>query len=379
MSVTAPPKPKSDTLIEDPADREALEALIEEARQRTRRRRRRYAGVALLIAAGIGSAVIVFGGSGGPAAISPPTDPPGALGGAQPSQALRVRNGPLTVIDGDGIVAVSSRGDTHELFRCEDAPAPRFCTIIEGVTWSPTGDKLLFSTTTISTYSRFQGMHVLDLASGKVRSAGGEGFSPSWSRDGRIALVVWRNFPRELGAIQIRRIVGSHVTDRWLDTGTDGYDSSPSWSPDGTRLVFATRLNGEWTISIINADGSHRRLLARHASWPAWSPDGRIIAYRAPCGVKLITSSGRDATPDTGSHCRSLRVRGIPYWSPDGKWIAISKQDGPRAFLGGYAIYVIRRDGSHGSYGLATSSSPLGLGAPIAWQPIPKGQTRRSR
>jgi hypothetical protein len=379
MSVTAPPKPKSVTLIDDPADREALEALIEEARQRARRRRRRYAGV-LLVSAGIGSAAIVFGGSGGPAATSSLANAPGAPGGAQaPRPALRVRNGPLTVIDGNGIVAVGSRGDRHELFRCDEAPAPRFCTIIGSIAWSPTGDKLLFTTTTISTFSRFQGMHVLDLASGKVRSAGGEGFSPSWSRDGRIALVVWRNFPRALGAIQIRRIVGSHVTDRWLDTGTDGYDSSPSWSPDGTRLVFATRLNGEWTISIINADGSHRRLLARHASFPAWSPDGKLIAYKTPCGVKLITSSGRDATPDTGSRCHSLRVRGIPYWSPDGKWIAISRQDGPRAFLGGYGIYVIRRDGSHGSYGLATSSSPLGLGAPIAWQPIPKGQTRRSQ
>ena len=378
MSVTAPPKPKSVTLIEDPADREALEALIEEARQRTRRRRRRYAGV-LLVAAGIGSAAIVLGGSGGPAATSSLANAPGAPGGAPASRhALRVRNGPLTVIDGNGIVAVSSRGDRHELFRCDEAPAPRFCTIIGSIAWSPTGDKLLFSATTVSMFSRFGGMHVLDLATGKMWRAGAEGVSPSWSRDGRIALLEPISWPRPVGSIYVRRLVGSHVTDRWLDTGTDGYDSSPSWSPDGQQLVFATRENGVSTISVIDADGSHRRLLARRASWPAWSPDGRIIAYRTPCGVKLITPSGHDATPDTGSRCHSLRVRGIPYWSPDGKWIAISRQDGPRAFLGGYGIYVIRRDGSHGSYGLATSSSPLGLGAPIAWQPIPKGQTRRS-
>jgi hypothetical protein len=372
----APPKPTSATLIEDPADREALEALIEEARQRARRRRRKYAGAALLVAAGIGSAAIVFGGSGGPAATSSLTNAPGAPGGAHPPRALRVRNGPLTVIDNVSLVAVGSRGDTHQLFRCDEGPSPRYCTIIEGVAWSPTGDRLLFSTTTISSFSSFQGMHVLDIASGKVRSAGREGFSPSWSRDGRIALVVWRNFPRELGAIQIRRIVGSHVRDKWLDTGTDGYDSSPSWSPDGTRLALATRLNGEWTISIINADGSHRRLLARHASFPAWSPDGKLIAYKTPCGVKLITPSGRDATSETG--CHRFGLRNAPSWSPDGKWIAISRKDGPPTFSGGTGVYVVKRDGSHGSFRPAGSSGLLGPGAPIAWQPIPKGQTRRS-
>jgi Tol biopolymer transport system component len=222
-------------------------------------------------------------------------------------------------------------------------------------------------------------MHVLDLASGKDRRAGIEGFSPQWSRDGRIALVEPRTFPLPVGSIYLRRIDGRQVTEEPLGTGTAGYDSSPSWSPDGTRLVFATRQNGTSTISIIDADGSHRRLLARHASWPAWSPDGSIIAYRTPCGVKLITPRGRDATPDTGSRCNSLRVRGIPTWSPDGRWIAISRRDGPRAFSGGFGVYVVRSDGSHGSFGLATSSSTLGLGAPIAWQPIREARTGRSQ
>ena len=378
MSVTAPPKPKSATLIEDPADREALEALIEEARQRRRRRRRRYAGVALLVAAGIGSAAIVFGRSGGPAAISSSGNAPGAPSEAQaPRPALRVRNGPLTVIDGNGILAVNSQGKRHPLFRCREFLGPRYCTIIESVAWSPTGDKLVFSTTTISTFTRFAGMHVLELATGKMRRAGAEGFSPSWSRGGRIALVEPANFPVPVGSIEIRRIVGSRVTDRWLETGTDGYDSSPSWSADGTQLVFATRQNRESTISIIDADGSHRHLLTRHASAPAWSPDGGVIAYESACGVKLISPSGRDVTPGRHSGCHSLGIRGVPVWSPDGRRIAISTRE--RQFTGGYGVYVIRRDGSHGSFGPATSSSPLGLGAPIAWQPIPKGQTRRSQ
>jgi WD40-like Beta Propeller Repeat len=377
VSVIAPPEPprRRPPLVEEPSYDDAQEALIEEARRRARRRRRRYAGGAFLIAAGIGSAAFIFGGSGGPAAISSPASGSGASGGAQaPRPALRVRNGPLTVIDGDGILAVSSHGKTHRLFRCQEDRGPRFCTIIESVAWSPTGDKLLFSATTVSIGTPYQGMHVLDLASGKTRPAGGEGFSLSWSRGGRIALVV-PALPGPfglVGSIEIRRIVGSHVTDEWLDTGTDGYDSSPSWSPDSERLVFATRQKGESTISIIDADGSHRHLLARHASSPAWSPDGGVIAYESACGVKLVTPSGRDATPGRRSGCHSLGIRGRPVWSPDGRRIAISTRI--RQFMGGYGINVMGRDGRYRSTAAATSSNALGLGAPIAWQPIPNGQ-----
>ncbi len=373
MSVIAPPEAPRPPLVEELPYDDAQEALIEEARQRTRRRRRRCAGGAFLIAAGIGSAAFIFGGSGGPAAISSPASGSGASGrGQAPRPAPRVRNGPLTVIDGDGILAVSSHGKRHRLFRCQEDRGPRFCTIIESVAWSPTGDKLLFSATTVSIGTPYQGMHVLDLASGKTRPAGGEGFSLSLSRDGRIALVV-PALPGPfglVGSIEIRRIVGSHVTDKWLDTGTDGHDSSPSWSPDGRQLVFATRKNGESTISIIDADGSHRHLLARHASSPAWSPAGGVIAYESACGVKLVTPSGRDAAPGRRSGCHSLGIRGRPVWSPDGSRIAISTRI--RQFMGGYGIEVMGRDGRYRSTAAATSSNALGLGAPIAWQPIPR-------
>jgi dipeptidyl aminopeptidase/acylaminoacyl peptidase len=128
-------------------------------------------------------------------------------------------------------------------------------------------------------------MHVLDLRTGKTTRAGVEGLSPDWSRDGRIALVGPTSWPGPIGSISVRRIDGSKATERALVTGTDGHDSSPSWSPDGQRLVFATRRRGESTISIIDSDSSQRQLLARHAASPAWSPDGSAIAYRTPRGA----------------------------------------------------------------------------------------------
>ena len=66
---------------------------------------------------------------------------------------------------------------------------------------------------------------------------------------------------------------------------TRGYN--PSWSPDGTMLVFSFglgRFRGDVTdIYIIDANGANRVNLTkgRHKNngMPAWSPDGTKIAF----------------------------------------------------------------------------------------------------
>ena len=376
MSVIAPPEPPRPPLVEEPPYDDAQEALIEEARQRTRRRRRRYAGVvALLIAAGIGSAAFIFGGNGGPAATSSPANAPGAAGKAQaPRPVPHVRNGPLTVIDGDGILAVSSHGKTHRLFRCQEdrvpasAPSSRASPGHRRVTSfssarrrSPSGAPTRECTSWISQAGR----RGLPAEKDSHFHGRGMGASRSSCRRYQARLGWWVRSTSDGSSVRTSQTSGS--TQERTDT-----DSSPSWSPDGERLVFATRQKGESTISIIDADGSHRHLLARHASAPAWSPAGGVIAYESACGVKLITPSGRDATPGRRSGCHSLGIRGKPVWSPDGSRIAISTQI--RQFMGGYGIDVMGRDGRYRSTAAATSSNALGPGAAIAWQPIPTGQ-----
>jgi len=55
-----------------------------------------------------------------------------------------------------------------------------------------------------------------------------------------------------------------------------GSDESPSWAPDGRRIVFASSREGRWNIYMMNDDGSRLEKLTRHEgnNWgPDWSPN----------------------------------------------------------------------------------------------------------
>ena len=99
-----------------------------------------------------------------------------------------------------------------------------------------------------------------------------------------------------------------------------------AWSPDGRRIAFERggerqRTNygpgsAGYEVHVMNADGSGQQLLTRGGSGPYWSPDGRKIAF----------VSKRDGNGDIhvmnadGSGRRNL-TRGAdresqPVWSP---------------------------------------------------------------
>ena len=62
-----------------------------------------------------------------------------------------------------------------------------------------------------------------------------------------------------------------------------GIDSSPTWSPDGSKIAFTSDRSGTPKIYIMNSDGSGiRRLtpsLDTYEDSPCWSPRGDLIAF----------------------------------------------------------------------------------------------------
>lgn len=117
--------------------------------------------------------------------------------------------------------------------------------------------------------------------------------------------------------------------------------AQPSWSPDGTQIVFTTGFMGTTggpAIFIMNADGSNQRpmkvfpeypSLAYPGSNPKWSPDGTKIAYSQCLNCAGGGSNSEiffyDFVTDTITRVTNNLWRDqFPTWSPDGTQLAFS-------------------------------------------------------
>ena len=260
------------------------------------------------------------------------------------------------------------RGRLHPFIRCEHKAD--WCGDILSVAWARDGTRIAFSVTSVGGTAEFNGLHIVTLRTRRdfwtlVRSGDWGPKSLEWSPDG--SKLVFDSS----GSIYVLAVNGFRL--RRLRTGThDGaFDSSPSWSADGSRLVFATERHKHSSISVINLDGSHRRVLATNARAPAWSPDGRTIAYGTRCGIKLVTPGGKDVTPANPPFaCHAIGLSGDPVWSLDGSKITIL---GAPSFTPG--TFVIDADGTHLTlltHATGRTFSPAAGRAEASWQPKPR-------
>ena len=68
-------------------------------------------------------------------------------------------------------------------------------------------------------------------------------------------------------------------------THSPARDLNPTWSPNGTRIVFVSTRSGSQELWIMDADGTKLRRLTRNRksgaldSTPSISPDGRRLAF----------------------------------------------------------------------------------------------------
>ena len=126
-----------------------------------------------------------------------------------------------------------------------------------------------------------------------------------------------------------------------------GQDIDPAWSPDGTRIAFASDRDGQWDVWVMNADGSDQRRLTDDLAddaHPAWSPDGMRIAFESERDTARNTADLWVMNADGSGQERLLRLPGneqYPDWSPDGKRIVFSHFGGS----GGAGIWTMRADG----------------------------------
>ena len=231
--------------------------------------------------------------------------------------------------------------------------------------WSPDGTRLAFKTAQANSNQ----LAVID-ADGKHEALLTRTFrfsegQPAWSPDG--TKLLYRRTPEnplvqngdtwvldvKMSADQPAEPVTQPVL---LRTGDERY---PSYSPDGSQIAFRGDLDlvepsGDEEIYVMNADGTNVRQLTSNADFdsaPSWSPDGkRILFERAPAGTFTPGTEAQEkdvyVMRADGTHVRRLTDSpGLdegPEFSPDATKIAFSSaRDGQQE------IYVMDADGSN--------------------------------
>jgi Tol biopolymer transport system component len=163
---------------------------------------------------------------------------------------------------------------------------------------------------------------------GMVISPDGTRLAYSFGEGGDLAISTIAVF--DLASRQVRRLDSTQTQTSLLDSCTteasQGVNEFPSWSPDGTRLVFGRqvigpRVNGfcQSTIFTVKVDGTDLRRLAPPdvpALAPRWSPDGSVIIFHSAPTYDIYA-----VRPD-GSGLRALTSDGVsvwPHWTRDGR------------------------------------------------------------
>ncbi len=244
--------------------------------------------------------------------------------------------------------------------------------------WSPDGSRIVFASERENDADMYD-IYVMNADGSGVEQLTDDcsNYAPAWSPDGdRIAFTSRGNiYVMNADGSGVELLMGTSrdscaqvfVSDRdgeaaWYIRNADGsvepyeldgdswYRSSvyagPEWSPDGSRIALRTRLEAEFGVYVMNADGSGLEELSPNdvtlVGRVGWSPDGDRVVFGATFGygddgeIYVVNVDGSSVVPLTDNEQEDY----WPAWSPDGSRIAfVSERDGDTG------IYVMNADG----------------------------------
>lgn len=149
-------------------------------------------------------------------------------------------------------------------------------------------------------------------------------------------------------------------------TSDPGWEAFPTWSPDGSRIVFTSNRGGVFDLyQKASSGGGDESLMYQSSEGKgpnSWSPDGKFLIYYSlgqPTHLRLLAVDGpadRKPVPLVDPKFSSISAR----FSPDGRWIAYTSNES-----GGEEISVRAFDPALGFAGSAIVVTKGGGRAPL--------------
>jgi TolB protein len=169
-------------------------------------------------------------------------------------------------------------------------------------------------------------IEVLDYARGITVSLVRYGQDFAWSPDGRVMAFAGRLQPEDDVEIFLLNINSGERTPL---TNNDYYDYLPTWSPDGTQLVYLSRGGSSFSqMTFVNLrTGDRRSFAAVGTDRLVWSPDGWYLVFNSayhsfPSVFRMGTQTG-----DVSLLTPGLQNSSDPSWSPDSGQIAFTASE----------------------------------------------------
>lgn len=243
-----------------------------------------------------------------------------------PAKGIAAQAESLTLKQNGKIAFVAYTGEIGQIFTMNPDGSERTqITIDEGGNYEPAwwrdGAKIAFVKLTETGTS----IYVMNADGTDQVKLTDEGRNPSWSPDG--SRIVFNSL-----GIVVMNADGSNSANITNNPG----DAQPAWSPDGLNIAFVRGDGGQSNLHLMNPDGSNQRKLTRgqgrFENSPAWSPDGAKIAFTTTsCVLGLFcVSNGTFVINSDGSGEALILDADLffenysPAWSPDGKRIAFT-------------------------------------------------------
>ena len=245
----------------------------------------------------------------------------------------------------------------------------------QSIAWTPDGRWIVFS----SDRRRNSVLWRVPAAGGdpeRVVGVAENVTDPVFARDGRMA------YTQLFSDANIWRVETAGKTPPVKVISSTQYDSSPQYSPDGSRVAFRSNRSGSNEIWVSDSSGRIPVQLTHYAGpltgTPRWSPDGMNIAFDTrPDGqadIYVVSSIGGTPRRVTKSEFEDV----VPSWSRDGAWIYFASNR-----TGTWQVWRVRADGSveeqvTSDGGFAAFESPdgrylyyaKGRGAPGLWRKL---------